>query len=123
MWSTGDVVVLESDMKIEIGCIEKTFRYPVKSMGGERLDAVTLGWHGLDGDRRVACRRLEGRTGFPWLTATTLPDLIPFTPLWRDDGKGKRYSHMYRRRKAKRCRCSESVSRRTWGVGLGSPSR
>ena len=41
----------------------------------------TLGWHGLmGGDRRLAFRRLDERGGFPWPTATTLPDLILFTP-------------------------------------------
>jgi hypothetical protein len=45
-------------MPIEIGQIEAIFRYPVKSMRGELLDAATLGWHGLDGDRRLAFRRL-----------------------------------------------------------------
>ena len=72
-------------MSIEIGHIEAIFRYPVKSMRGEPLQTATLGWHGLDGDRRVAVRCLEGRGGFPWLTATRLPDLILFTPQ-REEG-------------------------------------
>jgi uncharacterized protein YcbX len=76
-------------MPIEIGRIEAIFRYPVKSMRGEPLDAATLGWHGLDGDRRLAFRRLDERGGFPWLTASKLPDLISFTPLRREDGKGE----------------------------------
>ena len=54
---------------MEIGHVEAIFRYPVKSMGGERLDAATLGWHGVEGDRRLALRRLDDRGGFPWLTA------------------------------------------------------
>ncbi len=75
-------------MPIEIGQIEAIFRYPVKSMGGEALDAAKLGWHGLDGDRRLAFRRLDERGGFPWLTATKLPDLILFTPQRREAGNG-----------------------------------
>lgn len=39
-------------MPIEIGQVEALFRYPVKSMRGQRLDVARLGWHGLDGDRR-----------------------------------------------------------------------
>src|SRR4029077_15826188 len=70
-------------MLIEIGFVEAIFRYPVKSMGGERLDAANLGWHGLDGDRRLAFRRMNDRSGFPWLTASKLPDLIQFAPLRR----------------------------------------
>ena len=70
-------------MPIEIGQIEAMFRYPVKTMRGEQLDAATLGWHGLDGDRRFAFRRLNDRDEFPWLTAGKLPDLISYTPLRR----------------------------------------
>jgi uncharacterized protein YcbX len=75
-------------MPIEIGRIEAIFRYPVKSMRGEPLDGATLGWHGLDGDRRFAFRRLDGRGDFPWLTATKVPELILFTPR-REDAKGE----------------------------------
>jgi MOSC domain-containing protein len=67
-------------MSIEIGDIEAISRYPVKSMRGESLAAATLGWHGVDGDRRFALRRLDGQSDFPWLTASKLPDLIRFTP-------------------------------------------
>jgi uncharacterized protein len=67
-----------------IGHVEALFRYPVKSMAGERLDIANLGWHGLDGDRRLAFRRMEDRSGFPWLTAGKLPDLVLFTPQHRE---------------------------------------
>lgn len=65
---------------IEIGRVEAIYRYPVKSMRGEALDAAALGWHGLDGDRRLALRRIDERGGFPWLTAGKLPALVHFTP-------------------------------------------
>ncbi len=67
-------------MPIKIGEVEALFRYPVKSMCGERLEAAELGWHGLDGDRRLALRRTDDRSSFPWLTATKLPELLLFTP-------------------------------------------
>jgi uncharacterized protein YcbX len=73
-------------MCIEIGHVEAIFRYPVKSMAGERLEEVTLGWYGLDGDRRLAFRRAENRTGMPWLTASTFPDLVRFAPQRRENG-------------------------------------
>jgi hypothetical protein len=73
-------------MPIEIGQVEAIFRYPVKSMGGERLEAAHLGWHGLEGDRRLAFRRMDDRSGLPWLTASKLPDLLLFTPHRREDG-------------------------------------
>lgn len=70
---------------MEIGHVEAIFRYSVKSMGGERLQSATLGWHGLEGDRRLAFRRMGDRSGFPWLTASKLPDLVLFTPYRCDD--------------------------------------
>ncbi len=63
-----------------IGQVEALYRYPVKSMAGERVKAAELGWHGLAGDRRLAFRRLEDRGGFPWLTASKLPELLRFAP-------------------------------------------
>jgi len=71
---------------MEIGHIEAIFRYPLKSMGGERLETARLGWHGLEGDRRLAFRRMDDSSGFPWLTASKLPDLLLFAPQRREDG-------------------------------------
>lgn len=73
-------------MPLEIGQVEAIFRYPVKSMRGEPLGEANLGWHGLDGDRRLAFRRLDARGGFPWLTAGKLPELISCTPLRHAEG-------------------------------------
>jgi uncharacterized protein len=73
-------------MPVEIGKIESIFRYPVKSMAGERLEAATLGWHGIEGDRRLAFRQLEDRSGFPWLTASRLPELVLYAPHRRENG-------------------------------------
>jgi MOSC domain-containing protein len=73
-------------MLMEIGHVEAIFRYPVKSMGGERLEAAELGWHGLEGDRRLAFRRMDDCSGMPWLTASKLPALLLFAPHRRDDG-------------------------------------
>lgn len=71
-------------MPLEVGTIEALFRYPVKSMRGERLDAASLGFHGIEGDRRLAFRRVNERGGMPWLTAGRLPELVAFTPLRRE---------------------------------------
>jgi uncharacterized protein YcbX len=73
-------------MPIELGQIEAIYRYPVKSMGGERLDAATLGWHGLEGDRRFALRRMDLHSDYPWLSASKLPDLLRYSPHRREDG-------------------------------------
>lgn len=71
---------------MKIGEVQALFRYPVKSMSGERVEAAGLGWHGLDGDRRLAFRRVGDRSGFPWLTASKLPELILFAPQQREPG-------------------------------------
>ena len=72
-------------MLLEIGHVEAIFRYPVKSMGGEPLEAANLGWHGVEGDRRFALRKIHDRGGFPFLTASQLPDLVRFVPVRRGD--------------------------------------
>ncbi len=41
---------------MQVGVLEQLQRYPVKSMGGERLDEVELGAGGLPGDRAWAVR-------------------------------------------------------------------
>ena len=54
-------------------------------MGGEGLEEGNLGWYGIEGDRRLAFRRIDDRSGMPWLTASKLPDLLLFAPHRRED--------------------------------------
>jgi uncharacterized protein YcbX len=63
-----------------VGHVAAIFRYPIKSMAGEALEAAEIGWYGVDGDRRYAFRRVEERGGNPWLTASKLPELLRFVP-------------------------------------------
>lgn len=70
---------------MEIGHVEAIYRYPVKSMGGETLDAAHLGWQGFSGDRRLAFRRIEDRSDFPWLSASRLPELLLYSPYRHED--------------------------------------
>ena len=74
---------------MNLGRISAIFRYPVKSMAGEMLDVADVGWHGIEGDRRLAFRRLSDKSNFPWLTASKLPELILYKPfgLNGDDAK------------------------------------
>lgn len=71
-------------MDIEIGHIQAIYAYPVKSMAGESLEHSHLGWHGLEGDRRFAFRRVAEQGGFPWLTASKLPALLLYKPIRQD---------------------------------------
>ncbi|MBV8452286.1 MAG: MOSC domain-containing protein [Deltaproteobacteria bacterium] len=45
----------------QVGVIKELFRYPVKSMLGERLTEVEIGLKGVIGDRAWALRELNGR--------------------------------------------------------------
>src|SRR5215510_10417164 len=72
-----------------IGHVCELVRYPVKSMAGTRIDSGFLGWHGFVGDRRFAFRRMDDSSGFPWLTATRLPELLLYHPIGLDLGTGE----------------------------------
>jgi len=69
---------------VRLGRIQEIVRYPVKSMAGIPAESAVLGWHGLDGDRRFAFRRLGDDNGFPWLTASRVPQLVLYQPFGFD---------------------------------------
>ncbi len=69
---------------MDLGRISAIFRYPVKSMAGELVDVARLSWHGIEGDRRLAFRRLADKGGFPWLSASQLPELLLYKPVRLD---------------------------------------
>src|SRR5271165_2642527 len=52
--------------------VKEIWRYPVKSMAGESLDASGITEHGIDGDRIIQVRNGSGRI----LTARTRPALL-----------------------------------------------
>jgi uncharacterized protein YcbX len=70
---------------IHVGYVRELVRYPVKSMAGVATQSAFLGWHGLQGDRRFAFRRLNDNSGFPWLTASRLPELLLYQPIGFDE--------------------------------------
>ena len=59
------------------------WRYPIKSLQGERLDSVALTDDGLEGDRRFAIYDVETGLG---LTARRVPELLFASARLRDDG-------------------------------------
>src|SRR5438045_6168144 len=69
---------------MEIVRISAIFRYPVNTMSSETLETARLGWHGIEGDRRLAFRRLADKSEFPWLTASKLPQLLLYKPFRLD---------------------------------------
>ena len=81
----------------EIGRLVGLWRYPVKSMAEESLDAVDVSWHGLAGDRRWAFVQ-DGmpRNGFPWQTIRELPAMRHYRPVLRRARPARRLAHLVR---------------------------
>lgn len=67
-----------------VGRVLRIYRYPVKSMAAEPLDLCSLGWNGLEGDRRFAFSRVGNTSGFPWLTGRNLRELIRYRPYFAE---------------------------------------
>jgi uncharacterized protein YcbX len=72
-----------------VGHVRELARYPVKSMAGITAASAVLGWHGLEGDRRFAFRRVSDQSGMPWLTASRLPELLCYQPVGGDESGGE----------------------------------
>ncbi len=64
--------------------VDELWRYPVKSLQGERLTGVEVGPEGLAGDRQWAL--FDAGTGLG-LTARRVPDLLFLTGRLRPDGR------------------------------------
>src|ERR1700747_1952842 len=63
--------------------VQEIWRYPVKSMAGELLDAAELTEDGVEGDRIVQVRNRSGRI----LTARTKPALLLHRAALGPDGE------------------------------------
>jgi uncharacterized protein YcbX len=66
--------------------IAELWRYPVKSLLGERLDSVLVTPNGFEGDRRFAIYDVD--TGFG-LTARRVPELLFASARLREDGSAE----------------------------------
>jgi uncharacterized protein len=64
----------------QIGTLVRLRRYPVKSMGGEDLEAARVTHAGLVGDRVFAFVDIQGPANFPWMTSRKGRDMILFQP-------------------------------------------
>lgn len=63
--------------------VQELWRYPVKSMRGERLDAVEVGLDGVRGDRLVHAREASGRV----VTSRFRPGLLGLSGTLGADGE------------------------------------
>ena len=74
----------------EIGRVAAIWRFPVKSMRGERLAAAELRWSGLDGDRQYAFYRAGDGSRFPWLSGRDLAGLLLYEPRYAEPANPRR---------------------------------
>ena len=72
-----------------VGTVVELRRFPVKSMAGERPEAVELRWQGIAGDRRFGFYRARDRGRFPWLSARDHSLLVLYRAAFRDPGDPK----------------------------------
>lgn len=63
-----------------VGTVRELFVYPVKSMRGIPVPAVSCYWYGVNGDRKYAFTQSGDLSGFPWLTGRELPALLQYEP-------------------------------------------
>ena len=66
-----------------IGTVESLWRYPVKSMRGEEMPEVFMGFSGIYGDRCYAFKNSAARKGFPYLNANVQQQMLLYSPRFR----------------------------------------
>src|SRR5829696_8170296 len=66
-----------------IGTVESLWRYPVKSMRGEEMPEVFMGFSGIYGDRCYAFKNSAARKGFPYLNANVQQQMLLYRPQFR----------------------------------------
>ena len=61
-----------------VATVRAVFRYPVKSMGAEALQAADVDWYGVVGDRRFGFVQETDASSFPWLTIREVPGMTRY---------------------------------------------
>jgi uncharacterized protein YcbX len=72
------------------GTVESLWRYPVKSMRGEELDELFVGYAGIYGDRLFAFETSANPKGFPYLTGRDQGQMLRYRPRFRFSDKAAR---------------------------------
>ena len=70
-----------------VGRVESVWRYPLKSMGGEKLESAFVGFAGLYGDRIFAFHNSAAVAGFPFLTGREHAAMLLHRPRFRHRDK------------------------------------
>ena len=73
-----------------IGTVESLWRYPVKSMRGEELNEMFVGYSGVYGDRLFAFKSSASPKGFPYLTGREQHEMVRYRPRFRHPDKAAR---------------------------------
>jgi MOSC domain-containing protein len=73
-----------------IGTVDSLWRYPVKSMRGEELDEMFVGYAGVYGDRIFAFKSSANPKGFPFFTGRDQRQLLRYRPRFRYPQKAAR---------------------------------
>ena len=78
-----------------IGQIDSLWRYPVKSMRGEEMEEMFVGYAGVYGDRLFAFRSSGAPAGFPYFTGRDQRHMIRYRPRFRPPGKAARPINLF----------------------------
>ncbi len=73
-----------------IGTVDSVWRYPVKSMRGEELDEIFVGYPGVYGDRLFAFTSSTAPKGFPYFTGRDQRQMILYRARFRQPDKAAR---------------------------------
>ena len=73
-----------------IGTVDSVWRYPVKSMRGEELDEIFVGYPGVYGDRLFAFTSSAAPKGFPYFTGREQRQMIRYRARFRQPDKAAR---------------------------------
>lgn len=76
-------------MTVVAGQVAELWRYPVKSLGGQRLTQASCGGRGIEGDRRWAVRGADGKLGSGKMTRRfrRMPGLLSMSSFLDDAGQ------------------------------------
>lgn len=77
-----------------VGKVDSLWRYPVKSMRGDEMDEMFIGFSGVYGDRLFAFRSSATPEGFPYLTGRETHEMILFQPRFRHPTKAAKPSNL-----------------------------
>src|SRR5207237_8197491 len=77
-----------------VGRVESVWRYPVKSMRGEELPEIFVGFAGVYGVRLFAFKSTATPAGFPYLTGREAHEMLLYRPRFRHPEKAAKPANL-----------------------------